>query len=454
MIHTERIKRLNNKPVKKGRYVLYWMQASQRIEYNHALEFAIQKADEIRNPLLVFFGITSEFPDANERHYWFMLEGIREVETGLKNRGITMIVWHRSPEKGVIELSLDASLVVADRGYLKIQKEWRRYAAEHMDCPFIQVETDAIVPVEAASQKEEYAASTIRQKIKRCLPDYLVPLDQKNPRLDSMNLRFDTIDVQDIEKLIPMLNIDRSAGRVKTFHGGSAEAKKHLQGFLKDKLHRFHELRNDPAFDYLSNMSPYLHFGQISPLYIALKVLQTDSPGMDAYLEELIIRRELGINFVFYNDQYDSFNGLPVWAKKTLLKHQGDAREYLYSPEEMENAQTHDPYWNAAQKEMVITGKMHGYMRMYWVKKILEWSISPEDAFNLAIYLNNKYELDGRDTSGYAGVAWGFGKHDRPWGERKIFGNIRYMNDKGLRRKFDMDQYIKRDFNSNMIAGG
>jgi deoxyribodipyrimidine photo-lyase len=202
-------------------------------------------------------------------------------------------------------------------------------------------------------------------------------------------------------------------------------------------------LRNDPTLDYLSHLSPYLHFGQISPLYIALKVIDTDSRGKEAFLEELIVRRELSMNFVFYNEKYDSFEAVPEWAKKTLKAHQKNKRQYTYSLEELETAQTHDAYWNAAQREMVGRGKMHGYMRMYWGKKIIEWSKTPEKAFQIALYLNNKYELDGRDPNGFTGVAWCFGKHDRPWGERPIFGNVRYMNDKGLKRKFDADRYVR-----------
>ena len=191
-------------------------------------------------------------------------------------------------------------------------------------------------------------------------------------------------------------------------------------------------------------MSPYLHFGQISPLYIALKVLKSDSPGKAAYLEELIVRRELSHNFVFYNHKYDRFDFLPHWARNTLTFHSRDKREYVYSLKEFENAETHDVYWNAAQMEMVITGKMHGYMRMYWCKKILEWSKNPKEGYRIALYLNNKYELDGRDPNGFAGVAWCFGKHDRAWGERTIFGKIRYMNDAGLKRKFDPERYVEK----------
>lgn len=446
MIHEERIKNLNKKSIKDGKYVLYWMQASQRAEYNHALEFAIKKANEINKPLIVFFGITNHFPDANERHYWFMLEGLREVQTTLKKRGIKMVILQISPEKGIVDISKDASLVIGDRGYLKLQREWRRYAAEHMDCPLIQVETDVIVPVEVTSNKEEYSAATIRPKIKKYLADYLIPLKKNNTKRDSLDLHFDSLELVDLKKTIFHLNIDRSVGRVETFHGGTSEAKKHVEKFLKNKLDHFQDLRNDPTVNYLSHISPYLHFGQISPLYVALQVLKSKSPGKDAFLEELIIRRELSMNFVLYNDHYSSFKGLPGWAKETLLKHQNDPREYIYFLDEMENAQTYDPYWNKAQKEMMITGKMHGYMRMYWGKKILEWCKRPEDAFDIALYLNNKYELDGRDPNGYAGVAWCFGKHDRPWGERKIFGNVRYMNERGLRRKFDTDQYLKKKF--------
>ena len=448
MIQAERIKHLNQKSVRDGKFVLYWMQASQRAEYNHALEFAIQKANDARKPLVVFFGITPTFPEANERHYYFMLEGLKEVQNTLEKRGIQMVILQTSPEKGAVEIAKEASLVVVDRGYLRIQRQWRRYTAEHMHCPLIQVESDVIVPVERASPKEEYAAATIRPKIKRLWADYLVPLKENRPKKDSLALPFDSFELQDIEKAIARLDIDRSVGKVKTFQGGTSEAKRRLQEFLNFKLDHFQDLRNDPTEDYLSHMSPYLHFGQISPLYIALTVLHAISPGKDAYLEELIIRRELSMNFVFYNPNYSSFEGLPDWAKKTLLEHQHDDREYMYTREELENAQTHDPYWNTAQREMTVTGKMHGYMRMYWGKKILEWCRRPEEAFHIALYLNNKYELDGRDPNGYTGVAWCFGKHDRAWGERKIFGKIRYMNDKGLKRKFDADRYIHKHSSS------
>ena len=444
MIEKERVRVLNGKEIKKGRYVLYWMQASQRAEYNHALEYAILKANELNQQIVVFFGITDNFPEGNERHYYFMLEGLREVKGSLEKKGVKMVIHHRSPEQGLVQLAKKASLVVVDRGYLKIQREWRNYVARRIDCPLIQVESDVVVPVEEASPKEEYSAATLRPKIKKKLDHFLIPMKEHDPIIDCLSLNFDSFDIDDVGKAISSLSIDRSVKKVNQFHGGTGEAKKHLQVFLTEKLYHFPELRNDPTFDYVSHMSPYLHFGQISPVYIARKVLDTDSPGKEDYLEELIVRRELSMNFVFYNERYDSFEGIPEWAKKTLRSRERDKRPYLYNPEELETAETHDPYWNAAQREMVFKGKMHGYMRMYWGKKILEWSRTPEEAFRVALYLNNKYELDGRDPNGFTGVAWCFGKHDRPWKAREIFGNIRYMNAEGLKRKFDVEEYVRR----------
>jgi deoxyribodipyrimidine photo-lyase len=444
VIHSERIKNLNKGRLDRGRYVLYWMQASQRVEYNHALEFGILKANELNLPIVVFFGISDDFPDANERHYHFMLEGLKSVQSSLKGRGIKMVVRHQSPERGAVELARDASLVLVDRGYLRIQKAWRQHVAERIRCPLIQVEADVVVPVEVASRKEEYAAATIRSKIATALDRYLVPLKNRRVRKDSLGFRLESFDIEDAGYAISQLRIDNSAGKVSIFRGGTPEAKKHLVRFLRHRLDGFAELRNDPTVDYLSNMSPYLHFGQISPLYIALKVKEARSMGTAAYLEELIVRRELSMNFVHYNPNYDTFRALPEWARKTLGEHRQDRREHVYTLKELEQAATHDPYWNAAQTEMMLTGKMHGYMRMYWGKKILEWTRTPEYAFKTALYLNNKYELDGRDPNGFTGVAWCFGKHDRPWGERKVFGKVRYMNDKGLRRKFNADAYLEK----------
>jgi deoxyribodipyrimidine photo-lyase len=444
MIQPERIRLLNYERIKGGKYVLYWMQAAQRAEYNHALEYAIRMANKLKKPVIVFFGITENWPQANQRHYYFMLEGLKEVRKDLEAKGIRMVIRRQSPDLGAVELADQAALVVVDAGQLRIQRKWRNHVAKHIDCALHEVETNLIVPVTQASVKENFSAGTFRPRITKKLDYYLAPLNHQKPKLDSLGLKFAAFSIDDIDKALSKLDIDRSVGKVDSFHGGTCEAKRRLSDFLRNKLDSFAELRNDPAADCVSNMSPYLHFGQISPLYIALKVLKIAGPGKDAYLEELIVRRELSHNFVFYNDKYDTFASLPPWAMRTLSFHRRDKREYVYSLEQFEKAETHDPYWNAAQKEMVLTGKMHGYIRMYWGKKILEWSKDPKTGFKIALYLNNKYELDGRDPNGFAGVAWCFGKHDRAWAERPVFGKIRYMNAAGLKRKFNPDAYLKK----------
>ncbi len=444
MIQDDRLTNLNNNEAARGDYVLYWMQQSQRAEYNHALEYAVARANDCSLPLLVFFGITPSFPEANERHYRFMMEGLRHTKAKLKDRGIAMTIRICPPDLGVVELSRRAALVVTDRGYLRIQRQWRSRAAAEMKCPLIQVESDAIVPVETASSKEAYTAGTLRPKILALLPFYLKPLKQERLRIDSTALEGESLDLDDIDAALEAIGCDRSVGAVRWLRGGTNEAKRLLRRFIAEKLDSVPESRNDPSLDCVSHLAPYLHFGQISALYAALETLKTKSPGRDIFLEELIVRRELGFNFVFYNDDYDTIRCLPEWARQTLKKHGGDRRDYLYGRGVLEGGRTHDRYWNAAQKELLLRGTIHGYMRMYWGKKILEWSASPEEAYATALALNNRYGLDGRDPNSFAGVAWCFGKHDRPWGERPIFGTVRYMNDRGLERKFDMDRYVER----------
>ena len=442
MMQKERLKELNRKPVARNKYVLYWMQQAQRSEYNHALEYAIDQANTLNKPVVVLFGITDNFPEANERHYYFMLEGLKETRRALAARGIQMIVQHGSPEIVAAKLAQAACLVITDCGYLKIQRQWRSYVADNAPCLVVQAETDVVIPVETVSTKEEYAAATIRSKIQKKLDAFMIPVRRSTVKNRSLHLKFRKFPIDDIHKAMSLLKIDRSVARTAHYHGGTRRAKKLLRDFIKNKLVRFSSERNDPSKNMLSLMSPYLHFGQISPLYIALQVNASQGKSKRAYLEELVVRRELSMNYVFYNPQYESFEGIPDWARKTLLQHQADRRQYTYSLKELENAETHDEYWNAAQKEMMFSGKMHGYMRMYWGKKIIEWTRKPEQAFDIAIYLNNKYELDGRGPNGYTGVAWCFGKHDRPWPERKIFGKVRYMNAEGLARKFHIEEYV------------
>jgi deoxyribodipyrimidine photo-lyase len=442
MAFLNRVQLLNSEKLRDNGYVLYWMQSSARTELNHALEYAIRTANRLNRPLITFFGVSSNYPEANLRHFHFMIQGLQEVKTNLEKKSIPLIVKKSAPLEGILELSRDAALVVTDRGYTQRLLAWRRELSRKLKCPFMQVESDIIVPVESASIKEEYAARTIRPKIKKQLETYLKPFESSEVEKEYKK-EVNSSDISNLEAFLSGLKIDRSVKPVIHYKAGTSNAKARLIRFLDEKLDEYPDKRNDPSENFQSNLSPYLHFGQISPLEIAFMVKKTESPGVEAFLEELIVRRELAINYVTYNPDHGSFSGLPNWAKKTLIEHRDDSRVIQYSLKELEEAETHDPYWNAAQNEMMKTGKMHGYMRMYWGKKILEWTQNPQDGFNIALYLNNKYELDGRDPNSYAGVAWCFGKHDRPWKERRIFGKIRYMNSKGLERKFNIGQYVK-----------
>ncbi|MBX7244876.1 MAG: deoxyribodipyrimidine photo-lyase, partial [Candidatus Sumerlaeaceae bacterium] len=381
MIHPARIRALNSASGRTGSYVLYWMQQAQRTICNHALEYAIREANDRKLPVVVAFGITDDYPEANERHYAFMLEGLRDVELALRRRNIPFVVRHKSPELTAVELSRNAALLVCDRGYLKIQKAWRTYVATHAHCPVVQVETDVVVPVETASNKEEFAARTIRPKITRLLGDFLQPLAESTPRHQSAAPKFDSLDVTNVDALLARLKIDRSVTRVSRYIGGQAEAARRMDQFAASKLAAYAEDRNEPALEGVSHMSPYLHFGQVSPLDLALRIRGSrHHAGVEAYLEEMIVRRELSMNFVHFNPRYDHFECLPPWARQTLGDHQRDERPYVYTLEQLEAGGTHDPYWNAAQREMTATGKMHNYMRMYWGKKILEWSPTPQQA--------------------------------------------------------------------------
>jgi deoxyribodipyrimidine photo-lyase len=302
--------------------------------------------------------------------------------------------------------------------------------------------------VETASDKAEYAARFMRTKIKRLVDQYLEELPETPLNRSSLNIRINGESFSSPEALAAKLKVDTSVKPVgEKFRGGTSQAIRRFDLFITSRLMQYKNNRNQPQTDDVSHMGMYLHFGQISPVFLGRKIRQVkkiNSEIIDAFLEELIVRRELAINYVFYTDQYDSYDGLPKWAQTTLNQHAADPREYVYSQIVLEEAKTHDPYWNAAQNEMKYSGYMHNYMRMYWVKKILEWSKSPQYAFETAIYLNNKYFIDGRDPNSYAGVSWGFGLHDRPWKERPIFGKVRYMNAAGLRRKCDIGAYVEK----------
>ena len=448
-IQDTRILQLNDVDIRlNADYVLYWMQQSQRAEYNHALEYAALKANHLGLTVVVVFGLADDYPEANLRHYTFMLEGLAETETLLEKRGIHMVIRKGSPPDVALELGQNAAMIVCDRGYLTHQRLWRDRVARKALCSVVQVESDVIVPLETVSLKAEYAARTIRPKIQKHLDEYLIELKPVKLQHASVDISLDGIDLSRQADILALLNIDRSVPDVRHFFkGGTSQAKKIFGKFIRSRLKKYEKNHSQPQTDDISHMSMYLHFGQISPLYLALEINKADrrldSAG-SAFLEELIVRRELAVNFVYYNRNYNTFACLPEWARETLTAHQKDPRPYTYSRQQLEDAETHDLYWNAAMNEMKHTGFMHNYMRMYWGKKILEWSASPELAFCKALAINNKYFLDGRDPNSYAGIAWIFGMHDRAWPQRPIYGKVRCMLASGLERKCDIRAYVEK----------
>ena len=439
-VNQKRVKTLVNAKEKDGP-VIYWMSRDQRVDDNWALLYAEELAQKRNLPMAVVFCLTPEFLGAMSRQYSFMLAGLKEVEHNLIGLNIPFFLLQGNPEQEIPHfLNIhDASALVSDFSPLRINRDWKKSVAGQINLPFYEVDAHNIVPCWIASYKKEWAAYTFRPKIHNLLAEFLeeYPALKKHPPPE-----------QDIIKndwdMAEKSNIADTTSEEKWLKPGESAARGHLFDFARMKLSHYDSERNDPVLGAQSNLSHYLHFGQISAERVAIQVLA----GMDdasSFLEELVVRKELSDNFCYYSSDYDSFNCFPDWAKKSLKIHEKDRREYIYTLKELETARTHDDLWNAAELEMVRFGKMHGYMRMYWAKKILEWTESPADALGIAIYLNDRYELDGRDPNGYVGIAWSIGGvHDRAWKEREIFGKVRYMSYNGARSKFDVKAYINK----------
>ncbi len=431
MMNLKRI-RILKEGVKKQGPVIYWMSRDQRVQDNWALIYAQEIALSKKEPLVVVFCVVNEFLDAKQSSFDFMLSGLYLLREKLNRLNIDFMLLSGRPETEIFEFikKIDASCIVTDFDPLKIKKQWKINLSKKINIPLIEVDAHNIVPCWVASEHQEYSAYTFRIKLNKLLPDFLesYPIVRRHP-FKTRYSRF----VRESEKIVS-----------KNDKAGEVQAFKRMHLFIKNKLDRYALDRNDPSLNGQSGLSVYLHFGQISAQRVALEVSVQNYSAVskNAYLEELIIRKELADNFCFYNSNYDNFHCLPEWAYNSLSLHKKDKRDYIYNLKALESAKTHDLYWNTAQLQMMSTGKMHGYMRMYWGKKIIEWTKSPKQAFDILVYLNNKYELDGRDPNGYAGIAWCFGMHDRPWATRRVFGSVRYMNAKGLERKFNMRQYV------------
>jgi deoxyribodipyrimidine photo-lyase len=458
-MNPERIRTiLSGKPGKGP--VAYWMSRDQRVEDNWALLFAQKIALEADVPVFVVFCLVDKFLGAIRRQYEFMLKGLQEVEATLARNKIPFFFLRGDPEEEIPDFvkKYEIGTLVTDFSPLRIKRVWTEKVASGVNVPFFEVDAHNVVPCWEASNKQEYAAHTFRPKFLKLLPEFLTEYPELEGNSEFPEIAADSEKSETFSEfqknepgsLFPGEFLEEKAGFLPDpipFEAGETAARKVMNEFLTNKLDSYSILRNDPTKDALSNLSPYLHFGQISAQRVALKVDKTkaDIESKRVFLDELLVRKELADNFCYYNPSYDSFDGFPEWAKKTLNSHRHDQRSHIFTLEELEAGRTYDPLWNASQIELLRRGKMHSYMRMYWAKKILEWSESPEKALETAIYLNDKYELDGRDPNGYVGIAWSIGGvHDRPWKERETFGRIRYMSYEGSKRKFDIKSYIAK----------
>ena len=426
-----------------GKAVLYWMQRDKRVYDNWALIASQYTAIKNRVPLYVCFQYTGDNRESNTRHYEFLFKGLEQTAQTLEQHNIRFLLLKGNAKDTIPKLIQEHSIgtLFVDYSPLKVYKNRIKKVLEKVQIPFFQVDAHNIVPVWKASDKKEFAAHTIRKKIKNNLIDYLTeyPKIIKHPYGEKRENKFSLLGT------MKNLNIDISVQPVSWIEPGESAANKSL--ILLDKsLNNYDVHRNDPNKNALSNLSPYFHYGHLSSQRAVLEIKKFNIPQNDkaAFIEQVIVRKELADNFCEYEINYDYFDGFHPWAQNTLNQHRNDEREYLYPKQQFEEAETHDDLWNAAQNQMMTTGKMHGYMRMYWAKKIMEWSPSPEIAQQIAIDLNDKYQLDGRDPNGYTGIAWSIGGiHDRAWFERSVYGKIRYMNYNGCKSKFDVAKYIK-----------
>ncbi len=438
-------------PRTPARSVVYWMQRSQRALDNPALETAIAVANTLGLPVVVYFQVISNYPNANLRHYHFMQQGLVDLASALAARNIGFVL-RRAPEASLEAFleEAEAAILIGDENPCREPERWRQVLASRLRIPFWTVDADVVAP-SALFNKAYVLLHHFRPHLHRALPDWLQPITPLTPTHPWAPWKpFPTWDPnQDITT--GFTKLDRSIGPVDTFTGGTTAALARLREFTTTQLRTYDPQRNHPEVRGTSQMSPWLHFGHISPLTIALEVQRAALRGSvtqaiaDKYLDELIGWRELAVLFVRHNPNYDNWECAEPWAKKTLLAHAGDPRPWLYTLPQLEHAQTHDELWNAAQREMVTTGWMHNYMRMYWAKKILEWSANPATAFDWAVTLNDRYQLDGRDPNGYSGIAWAIvGKHDRPWFDKPVFGLVRPMSGERAAQKFDARQYIRQ----------
>ncbi len=444
--------RRDGAPAANGKTVVYWMQRAQRGVDNAALDCAIAVGNALGLPVVAYFAGVSNFPHANLRHYVFLNQGLRDVEADLAKRNVSFVL-RNAPREDWLRMFKDAeaAIVIGDENPMRVPEGWRRHVAEGIDLPFWTVDADVIVPMKRF-EKAQYAAYTIRTRLWRMVPEYVEPYENAKALHAWKKPKGFVADDPAKDMTAGWKDLDRSVGAVPELVGGAHAAEARLTLFVTKMLGKYAELRNHPEVDGTSLLSPYLHYGHVSPLRILMEIeaaVAKDASlraSADSFLDEMVTWRELCVNYVRYNSHYDDPACAEPWAVATVAKHEHDLRDPTYSVAQMEKAETYDELWNAAQRQMIRRGWMHNYMRMYWAKKILEWSASNAEAMKTAIYLNDKYFIDGRDPGGYAGIAWAiYGKFDRPWGERKVFGKIRYMSGASTGKKFRSKDYIAQN---------
>ncbi len=463
-------------PRKGGRYVLYFCQMQRRAEWNPALTFAAARADELGVPLLVYEGLRNDYPHASWRHHRFILDGVAEMGERLAQRGVAH-VFHlqRAGEARrplVRMLGEAAALVVTDDYPAFIAPRQTARLLAQLSCPFYGVDGAGVAPMRAFPARET-AAYTLRPKMTRLLPDLLLPADAPvAPRRESLSLLTEgqlpvalpsstelPRDPEDLDRLVRGCGVDLSVRPAKGVRGGRTAGLVRLRRFLRDGLHHYTEGRNRADKDVTSNLSPYLHHGMLSPVEIAQAAIAASPAGRQddnvaGFLEELIVRRELALNFCLYTTEHETLAGLPGWARENLQRHAADPRPTSYDGTTLEAGRTGDRLWNAVQDELRETGEPHGYLRMLWGKKLIEWAPTYEQALSGMIHLNDKYAYDGRDANSYTNFLWCFGLHDRPFPRRPIFGVMRPMTSDSMGRKAGATGYLGRLRETGVLPGG
>jgi deoxyribodipyrimidine photo-lyase len=456
----QRILSLNTVHDSEGVVVVYVMGRDQRVHDNHALLAAQDYAARLGLPLMVAFRLLAQSGVRSREHYQFMVDGLRQLAAELEKYGIPFVVVSDLDE---LCAEVKPAALYFDFSPLRGPRTFQKSFAETAGFPVYVVDTHNIIPVWELSDHEEFAAHTIRRKVHKQLAQWLTEPPKLQPQSHAYQPPVSGLTWSEVDGIVQ--NVPACGISVTDTPGGRA-ARVTLDEFMDNRLLAYAVDRNDATTNGQTGLSPYLHFGQISALRVALELQKqpvsqpplllreprlassdtepTLDDSVDALLEELIVRKELADNYCFYKKNYDNLLGAKPWAQKTLAAHANDAREFVYSQEQWEAAQTHDSLWNAAQRQLLRTGKIHGYMRMYWAKKLLEWSRSPEDAIAYAVYLNDHYSVDGGDPNGYVGIMWSIaGLHDRPWFDREVYGTVRYMATSGASKRFDISEYIQ-----------